>query len=342
MKFNKEYVLNTLKEILSVDSPSGYTDNVIQKLKELANETGNKLDISNCGMGIISVNGISNEKTIGIATHIDTLGLMVKSITDNGRLKISRIGGPIYPTLDSELCKIYTRDGKVYEGTIFSTSPSAHVYKDVNTVEKNDETLEVVLDEIVKNKQDVINLGINNGDFIAIDPKTVITKNDFIKSRFLDDKLSVAIVLGVLKYFKDNNIIPKYNIKFLFSVYEEVGHGTSYIPTDISELISVDMGCIGKDLSCTEMDVSICAKDASGPYDYNITNEFINIAKLNNLKYAVDVYTFYSSDVSVALKSGNDIKGALIGPGVFASHGYERSHYSAVENTMKLLVEYLK
>lgn len=341
MKIDKNYILGVLKELLKIDSPTGFTSQIVNKIKDYAIDMNYEFSLTNKGMPIITIPGKDTKKTLGIATHIDTLGLMIRSIKDNGRLRITRIGGMVYPSLDSELCRIYTRDGRVYNGTIFSTTPSEHVYKDANTNVRNEDTLEVILDEIVNDKQDVINLGINNGDFIAIDPKTVITENGFIKSRFLDNKLSASIIFGIMKYLKDNQITPEKNISFIFSVQEEVGHGMSYVPMEMTEIIAVDMGCIGQNLSCTEMDVSICAKDASGPYDYNLTTKLINISKSLKLNHVVDIYPYYSSDISAAYRGGNDIKGALIGPGIFASHGYERSHYSAVENTAKLIINYI-
>jgi putative aminopeptidase FrvX len=199
----------------------------------------------------------------------------------------------------------------------------------------------VRIDELVKNADDVKKLGIAPGDFIFFDPKTTITKSGFIKSRFLDDKISVAILLGLLKYLKDESIKPNANLTFIISTYEEVGHGASFIP-ELDELIAVDMGCIGADLSCTEQDVSICCKDSSGPYDYQIINKLVEIAKNNQLNFATDIYPFYGSDVSAAYRGGKDFRGALIGPGVHASHGMERTHLNAIMSTLKLLINYIK
>ena len=153
--------------------------------------------------------------------------------------------------------------------------------------------------------------------------------------------MSVAILFGVLKYLSQNQIKPQHNLYFMISTFEEVGHGSSYIDSQVDELIAVDMGCIGEDLACKEYDVSICAKDSSGPYDYDMTSTFIKLAKEHQLQYAVDIYPFYSSDVSAALRGGQNIKGALIGPGVHASHGMERTHIQAVENTYQLILAYI-
>lgn len=334
------YILEFLKEIMGIDSPSVYTKDVIQFCKNEAHKLGLKTEESNKGNLHIYVNG-QDDYTIGLGAHVDTLGLMVRSVHDDGTLRFTNVGGPIIPTLDGEYCRIITRDKKVYTGTILSLSPSAHVYDDAKKRERDCESMYIRIDENVKNKEDVYQLGIQNGDYIAIETKTTITDSGFIKSRFLDDKMSVAILFGVLKYLFDHHITPLHSLIFIISTFEEVGHGSCYIPENINEFIAVDMGCIGKDLSCSEYDVSICAKDSSGPYDYDITTQFITLAKENQLNFAIDIYPFYSSDVSAALRGGNNIKGALIGPGIHASHGMERTHIQAIENTFKLILAYI-
>ncbi|MFW2488998.1 M20/M25/M40 family metallo-hydrolase [Clostridium chromiireducens] len=341
LSINKEFILSTAKEILEFDSPTGFCFEIIEKIRNIVGSFGYSFELTNKGCGIITVNGVSNERVIGLSAHVDTLGAMVRSITSDGKLKFSLLGGPIVPTLDGEYCTIRTREGKKYTGTFLSTSPAAHVYEDSSSKIREPKNMEIRIDENVFSKDDTLKLGICPGDFIFIDPKTTVTESGFIKSRFIDDKGSVSCLLGLLELFNREKIIPKYTIKILISTYEEVGHGSSYIPSDISEMIAVDMGCIGDDLSCTEYDVSICAKDSGGPYDYNMVTKLVNLAKDNNLKYVVDIYPMYGSDVGAALRGGNDIRGALIGPGVHASHGMERTHYSALENTIKLLYLYL-
>lgn len=335
-----EYILSILKDIMAIDSPSGYTKDVIQYCQKEAEQLGFQTSLTNKGNLEIYVDG-EDDYTIGFCAHVDTLGLMVRSIKDDGTLAFTNVGGPIIPTLDGEYCRILTRDHQTYTGTILSNSPAAHVYSDAKDKERTCDTMHIRIDEKVKTKEDVQKLGICNGDYIAIETKTTITDSGFIKSRFLDDKMSVAILFGVLKYLSQNHIQPKHNLYFMISTFEEVGHGSSYVSQNVDELIAVDMGCIGQDLSCSEYDVSICAKDSSGPYDYELTSKFIDLAKANQLQYAVDVYPFYSSDVSAALRGGQNIKGALIGPGVHASHGMERTHIEAVENTYQLILAYI-
>lgn len=337
---NKDYILEFAKEILSIPSPSGFTKKVMTRVEQEANKYGLPFERTPKGNGIITIKGKTSE-VLGLSAHVDTLGAMVRSIgTDT--LKFTSIGGPTWATLDGEYCTIHTRDGREYTGTFLSEAPAAHVHKEAATKERKPETMAIRIDEQVKSKDDILALGIEVGNFVSIDPKTTITESGFIKSRFLDDKINVASLFGLIEYMDRHKITPQKTIKIIISTYEEVGHGAAWIPEDITEFIAVDMGCIGEDLSCTEYDVSICAKDSSGPYDYEMTSALVEKAKKQELKFAVDIYPFYGSDASAALRGGNNIKGALIGPGVHASHGMERTHYSAVENTIKLLIEYIK
>jgi putative aminopeptidase FrvX len=334
------YIIEFAQKILSIPSPSGYTKEVIEAIEREANQLGYHTNQTKKGNLIIDVKGKTEER-LGLSGHVDTLGAMVRSITSDGQLKFTTIGGPIWPTLDGEYCTIHTRDGKDYTGTFLSTSPSSHVYKKASSETRNPEQMVVRIDEVVRSKEDVEKLGIRPGDFIFFDPKTTVTQSGFIKSRFLDDKISVAILFGFLKYLKEESITPKQQLKVIISTYEEVGHGASFIP-DLDELIAVDMGCIGEDLSCTEYDVSICAKDSSGPYDYQIISKLVDISKKEKLNFVTDIYPFYGSDVSAAYRGGKDFRGGLIGPGVHASHGMERTHKDAIDSTFKLLINYVK
>ena len=327
------------KEILSIPSPSGYTKKVINYLENLCKKENYQYEILTNGNLIITIKGKS-DYTVGIGAHVDTLGAMVCAINANGTLKFDTIGGPSLPTYDGEYCQVITRENKVYTGTFLCRAEAVHVHKDSRSLERNTDTMLIRLDELVHNKQDVLNLGIQNGDYIALDPKTYISESGFIKSRFLDDKLSVAIIFELLKYFKEENIIPENTIKVIISTYEEVGFGSAYIP-QVDEMLAVDMGCVGLHLEGSEEKVSICAKDSAGPYNYEMNTKLINLAKELKLDYAIDVFPYYSSDVSAALRAGNNIKGALIGSGVAASHGMERTHIKGVKNTFELLKAYL-
>ena len=338
---NLEFVKEIIPEIFLTDSPTGYNAAVNEKLIKILNKIGYEASILNKDTVFVKIKGKSSEKVVATSAHLDTLGLMVRSISADGKLNVTNVGGPIAATLNGEYCKIITRDDVVYTGTILSKAPAAHVYENSNTLPSNFDNLEVRIDEVVKTKDDVLKLGINNGDYVFIDPKTTITDSGFLKSRFIDDKGSVCAILGVLKELKDNNITPSYDTYVYFVHQEEVGHGASALAKEISEFVTVDMGCIGKDLAGNEYAVSICAKDSGGPYSYDLTNKLINLAKKENVNYVVDIFPFYGSDIGAAWRAGIDCKGALIGPGVHASHGMERTHFSALEETMKLLYLYL-
>jgi putative aminopeptidase FrvX len=256
-------------------------------------------------------------------------------------LRITPIGGYDMQTVEGEYCLIHTRDGRTYEGTVLSTKTSVHVFSDARDWKREEANMEVRVDESVKTKEDTEKLGISPGDFVSWDPRTRVLPNGWIKSRHLDDKASVAALFGVLEWLRREGRTPSRTVKVILSTYEEVGHGSSYIPPDITELIAVDMGAIGDDLSTTEQDVSICAKDSSGPYDYPMTSRLIELAQRENIPYAVDIYPNYGSDASAALRGGSNIRAALVGPGVHASHGMERTHADAIVNTAGLLLAYL-
>ena len=340
-KMNEQILADYAQQLLGIDSPTGFTQHAIAWIEEQVQALGYTCYRNAKGNLIVEIEGPADQPVVAVSAHTDTLGLMVRAIKKDGKLAFTRLGGPCLPTLDGEYCRIITRQGKVYTGTILSTAPAVHVYKEASSQERSEETMEVRIDELVRNEEDVRQLGIQAGDIIAIDPKTTITPSGFIKSRFLDDKISAAIFLTLLKALKDENVTLPQKTYFLFSTYEEVGHGASWIPGDVTELLAVHMGCIGTDLSCTETDVSICAKDSGGPYDYQMTSRLIELAQAHQLPYAVDIYPFYGSDCGAALKGGNDIRGALIGPGVHASHGMERTHMQGVSAAYTLLTAYL-
>ena len=336
-----EFIKSIAYKIFGCDSPTGYSMNINKLIVELLAELGYSAGITNKGNVRLFIEGEDHSKKVATSAHTDTLGLMVRSINGDGTLSVTNVGGPSLPTLDGEYCKIATRGGKVYTGTILCSSASVHVYEDAKTKPRTLDTLNIRIDEVVKSRQDVVDLGINNGDYVFIDPKTIITESGFLKSRFIDDKGSVCAILGVLKMLKDKGLKPAYDTYVYFVNQEEVGHGAATVDKDIDEFVTVDMGCIGKDLAGNEFEVSICAKDSGGPYSYELTSKLVNLAKENDVKFVLDIFPYYGSDIGAAWHSGVDCAGALIGPGVHASHGMERTHLDAISNTMKLLFAYL-
>ena len=337
-----EYAWEKTVELLAVDSPTGFTEMAAQWTKKAFEDLGYGVQRTNKGGLLVDLGGEDEADGLLLEVHMDTLGGMVSQIKGNGRLKLTAIGGMRAENGEAENVKVYTRDGGVFEGTLQLCNASVHVNGDYKTAKRDFDTTELVLDEDVKSSEDVRKLGIEVGDFVCFDPRTRRTKSGYLKSRFLDDKLSVGILFGFAKYLKDNGITLPRRAYAHVTVYEEVGHGgAASVPEGVTEAISVDMGCVGDGLTCTEKQVSICAKDSSGPYSYEVVGKLIDAAKKTGADYAVDVYPFYSSDVDVTLSAGLDIRHGLIGPGVYASHGYERSHMDGVLNTLKVLCGYL-
>ena len=341
-KLYADFAWEQAAELLAIDSPTGYTNAAAAWVKNAFEALGFKAFITTKGGVIADLGGKNENDGLLLAAHADTLGAMVHTIKGNGRLKLTSLGGMNPNNAETENVRVYTRDGKVYEGTCQLANASVHVNGSYNSTQRSWDTVEIVLDEDVSSAADTRKLGIEVGDIVCFDPRTKRTASGYLKSRFLDDKLSVGILLGFAKYLSDNKITPERRTWCHVTVYEEVGHGGSAsVPAGVTEAISVDMGCVGDGLQCTEKQVSICAKDSGGPYSYDVVGKLIAAAKATEADYAVDIYPFYSSDVGATLRSGADIRHGLIGSGVYASHGYERSHIDGVYNTLKVLAGYL-
>lgn len=338
-----EYMIKQTTDLLAIDSPTGFTSTAASHLMKQYEALGYKPVMTTKGGILVDLGGEDSEDAILVEAHMDTLGGMVCKIKDNGRLELTPLGGMSPNNGEAENCRIYTRDGQVFEGTFQLNDASVHVNDDYSTKTREFKGMEVVIDEDVKCADDTKKLGIMIGDIVCFEPRTRVTESGYIKSRFLDDKLSVGILLGQAKYLADEKVTTKRKVYHHITVYEEVGHGAcGTVPDGVTEILSVDMGCIGDGLDCKETQVSICAKDSAGPYNYDVVTNLVNAAKANNIDFAVDVYPHYGSDADAALKAGYDVKHGLIGAGVYASHGYERSHKKGVENTLKLLLAYIK
>ena len=337
-----DYAWEQTSALLAIDSPSGYTRKAAQWVKEAFEKLGFQAEITVKGGVIIDLGGVDANDGLLLEAHADTLGAMVAQIKGDGRLKLTALGGMRPENAEAENVKVYTRSGKVIDGTCQLCNASIHVNGSYGDTKRTWDTVEIVLDEDVSSAKDARELGIEVGDIVCFDPRTRRTASGYLKSRFLDDKLSVGILLGFAKYLADNKIVPERRVWAHVTVYEEVGHGgCASVPAGITEAISVDMGCVGAGLQCTERQVSICAKDSGGPYSYEVVGKLIDAAKKTEADYAVDIYPFYGSDVEATLRAGFDIRHGLIGSGVYASHGYERSHIDGVLNTLKVICGYI-
>ncbi len=343
MKFNvdKEYLLKTLEKILSVPSPTGYYVKLCPVMAEIASEIGFNVTYDNKSTIYITLDGEDNSKTVLIGSHLDTLGMVVRSIESNGMLLFKNLGGGLIPSMEGETVTVHTRDGREYTGLIICKSHSVHVFDDANTLPRNENTLRILLDENVNSKEDVKALGIQNGDVVSIEPRFQLTSNGYVKSRFIDDKGGVAVCLTALKFMSENNLKPKYKTIFAFPFCEEIGLGGTYVPEGVSEFVSVDITLIGPEHDGNERSVSICAKDSAAPYDYLLTNRLIDLAKKAEVNYAVDVFFNYSTDANAALRAGNNLKNAAFGMAVYCSHGMERTHTDGLVASANLLLAYL-
>ncbi|MBR2309846.1 MAG: M42 family metallopeptidase [Oscillospiraceae bacterium] len=336
-----DFAWEQAETILNIDSPTGYTAEAAAWVKEAFEKLGFAATITTKG-GVLADLGGKGEGLL-LAAHADTLGGMVAQIKGNGRLKITALGGMNANNAEAENVRVRTREGKVIEGTLQLCNASIHVNPEYNNAKRTFDTTEVVLDAEADSAEAVKKLGIQVGDIVCFAPRTRRTESGYLKSRFLDDKLSVGILLGFAKYVADEKPKLSRHVYVHITVYEEVGHGGSgSVPEGVTEAISVDMGCVGNGLACTEKQVSICVKDSGGPYSYEVVGKLLEAAKKAGADYAADVYPMYGSDVEATLRSGYDIRHGLIGPGVYASHGYERSHIDGVYNTLKLLSGYLE
>ncbi len=337
-----DYAWEQTAALLAIDSPSGYTDRAAMWVRDAFAALGFSAAITQKGGVLVDLGGKDVSDALLLEAHTDTLGGMIAEIKGNGRLRLSALGGMNANNAEAENVRVYKRDGSTYEGTVQLCNASVHVNGDYSTKARTWDSVEVVLDEEVRSAADTRALGLEVGDVVCFEPRTRRTASGYLKSRFLDDKLSVGILLGFAKYLHDNALAPSRRVYAHITVYEEVGHGGSAsVPAGVTEAISVDMGCVGDGVQCTERQVSICAKDSGGPYSYAVVGKLIDAAKRTGADYAVDVYPHYGSDVEATLRAGADVRHGLIGAGVYASHGYERSHIDGVWNTLKVLYGYL-
>lgn len=342
MKSVIDYAINELETMLNTPSPTGYDKDINNYLKGVLKDLDIEYTQNNKGTIIAKIDGDNSKEAVMVSAHLDTLGAMVKEVKSNGRLKLDLIGGYMVSSIEGENCVIRTSKEKEYTGTIQTIKPSVHIYADAKDIKRNKDNVEVVIDERVSTKDEVKELGINVGDFVFLDTRTRITDSGFIKSRHLDDKAGVAVILGAIKKLKLENKKPHNTTYILFSNYEEVGHGSSIaMPEEVKEFLAIDMATPGDGQTSTEYEVTICAKDSSGPYDYGLKNKLVEIAEENDIKYNIDIYNYYGSDASAALRAGNNVAAGLIGPGVFASHGYERCHKDSIVESINLLYGYL-
>lgn len=342
MIVNREFLLEKNAYYLSIPSPAGYTYDAMNAVEADFKALGYETKRTHKRALILEIEGEITTEKVMVTAHIDTLGGMVKSITPDGKLKYHKLGGGSYSATEGENITLFASNGHTYRGSIIPKMASTHIFGEAarNTVRDENNTF-LRLDERVSKAQDVLNLGISVGDVFAFDTRYEETDSGFIKSRYLDDKVCVAMLLEVARHLKETGEKPTYSTLFYISNYEEVGHGISVMDPAVMEVLALDIGTVGGEQTSSEYKVSIAAKDNKGPYDFELRKLLTNICISNDIPYAVDVYNRYGSDGSAAVHHGFDVRHACIGPGVDATHHYERTHYESVEATTRLIYHYL-
>lgn len=342
-KLDTQYMLDFLVELLNIPSPTGFTDEAIAYVeKALAEFPELALTKTKKGALVATWAGKANDAPRALTAHVDTLGAMVKEIKKNGRLKLTRLGGYAWNTIEGEGCLVHKQDGETVRGSILLTMASSHVHGvKVNDTKRTDDVMEVRLDAKTFSAEDTQKLGIEVGDFVTFDPRVEVT-NGFVRSRHLDDKACVANVLAAIKAMHDGGLQPAQTTTFHFSNYEEVGHGASVgFPDDLAELVTVDMAALGEGQTSDEFHATLCVKDSGGPYHYGLNKKLRALADKHDIAYKVDVYPYYGSDGEAFWRAGGDVAVSLIGPGVDASHNYERTHTDSLEATTNWILAYL-
>jgi putative aminopeptidase FrvX len=337
---NREKLVQLCKDFIDVPSPVSYYDQIHPFLEEKAKEYGYEVTYDRKRTGYITLEGEDNSKTVCMGAHLDTIGLIVRHIRDDGQLEVRQLGGVNYSSMEGESVTVHTRDGRSYRGMVICKSHSVHVFDDAREIARDENSMRVILHEDVSSKEDVMNLGIDHGDIISVDPHFEYTPAGYVKSRYIDDKAAVAALFILLDYFKENNLKPKYRTLLAFPLYEEIGHGGAYVPEEVSEYVALDIGLIGPDYHGTEKTVSICAKDNYSPYDRGLTTRIIEQAKKCHLNYVVDVFYRYGTDANAAIRAGNNVYAAAFGMSCLNTHGMERCHIEAIEDTARLAIAY--
>lgn len=340
-KLNEQYCMEQFQKLLSIDSTTGLFREIQDYLAEEISRLGFPVTVSHKGGLIADLGGEGN--TLAVTAHVDDIGLMVRHINPNGTLNVCTVGG-LYPFYTvTENVRVHTRDGKIFTGTVCRTPSSVHVTEEELRGTQGDfrKNVCVVLDEPVATADDTRALGIETGDIIALDPRFTVS-NGYIKSRFIDDKACAALLLAAMKEIKESHIkLPRHVLAY-FSVYEEIGHGTSWLPEGVKDIVAIDIAPTGPDQTSDERKVSIFAKDSRYPYHWELTNELRVAAIRAGADYVMDVFTpHYGSDGDTSIAAGWDVRHAAIGPGTSNSHGYERTHIDALKNTYSLLLSYL-
>ena len=330
-------LVRDLLALLDVPSPAGFTEEAVAWIEAALDELG--VDHAQTAKGALlwTVPG-GDAPARSVACHVDTLGAVVARIKDDGRLRLSRIGGYDWSTVEGAECRLTTHAGRQLTGTVVNVKQSTHVHgPSLRELRRDDAAMELRLDELATSADEVRALGVAVGDPVVFLSQPTRTESGFVKGRHLDDKAAVAICLAVTRALVGAGLRPPGDLHVFVSNYEEVGHGAATgIPDVTQELLCIDMAAVGTGQASREDAVTLCVKDSSGPYDARMNRALRDLADREGIELVTDVYPHYASDASAAWRAGGDWRAALIGPGVDASHAYERTHERALDATARL------
>lgn len=338
-----DYCLDLLLRLLAIPSPSGQTEALTAHLEVELADLGVETRRTPKGALLWTLQG-DEPIPRAVAAHVDTLGAMVRRVKENGRLEISRIGGYDWATIEGAECLVHLAGGGDLCGTVVSTRQSVHAFerKEREHARSQAAGYEIRLDIPAASAEAVAAAGVEVGDFVSFDSGARLTENGFVKGRHLDDKAAVALMVAATRALLREDRKPATDTHFFLSNFEEVGHGAAGgLPDGTSELLCLDMAVVGEGQNSDEHSVTLCAKDAGGPYDPVMGSAIRSLAREHRIPLKVDLYPNYTSDATAAWRAGASFRAALIGPGVDASHGYERTHRDAVEATARLLLAWL-
>ncbi len=342
MTIDADYLREFLVELLDTPSPTGDTARAVTFTESALWELGLETRRTRKGALVATLPGHAQSEPRAVTAHVDTLGAMVKEIKPTGRLTLSQIGGYAWNAIEGEGVTIATEEQEMVRGSVQLTKASSHVHGGaVNETTREAGTLEVRIDARTVSAAETKALGIAVGDFVYLDPRVEVV-NGFIRSRHLDDKACVACILAAVKALLESGQKPAQTTTIFISNYEEVGHGAAGgFPLDVTQLLTVDMAAIGDGQTSDEFHCTLCVKDSGGPYSIDFNRKLRTLAAENDLDLKTDIYPYYGSDGEALWRAGADVQVALIGPGVDASHSYERTHLDALVDTARLIGYYL-
>ena len=344
LPIDMDYVQDVLVHLLRTPSPTGRTDEVVQYVGELLLDLGMDVTVTRRGLLNATLPGRRTRPDRAVVVHADTIGCMVTRLKDNGRLEVTQLGTHSARFAEGAHVTIFTDSDRTHTGTVLPLKSSGHQYGDeVDTQGVGWPLVEVRVDEPVSDALGLQSLGLQVGDFVALDANPTITSAGYVKSRHLDDKAGIAAALGAFKSLLDARVTPLVSAHLLVTIAEEVGHGATHgLDTDVAEMIAVDNAVVAPGQQSREECANIAMLDSTGPFDYHFSRRLLALCDEHGVPNRRDTFRYYRSDAASAVEAGLEMRTALVGFGVDSSHGHERTHLDGVKHVAELLSLYLQ